>query len=255
MMGANKALFPAEVKLLNDYLNEGGRLVVAVDGVITGGDQTKELRTLLQSWGVEIKGGLVIDPVSKMLGVDASVPIIAQFNKENTIVKDFSQQCYFPFSRPVDVAGTLPEGLKGSFIGKTTPKAWAETDLAGLAKGAAQFNQGADIAGPIATAASIQGKRKDSKASKETRIVVFGSSQFANNQYSRFGGNLDLFLNSVSWALEDESMISIRAKETEAGTMELSQNQGVAIFWISVVVVPLAIAIFGILMWIRRKKL
>lgn len=255
MMGANKALFPAEVKLLNDYLNEGGRLVVAVDGVITGGDQTKELRTLLQSWGVEIKGGLVIDPVSKMLGVDASVPIIAQFNKENTIVKDFSQQCYFPFSRPVDVAGTLPEGLKGSFIGKTTPKAWAETDLAGLAKGAAQFNQGADIAGPIATAASIQGKRKDSKASKETRIVVFGSSQFANNQYSRFGGNLDLFLNSVSWALEDESMISIRAKETEAGTMELSQNQGVAIFWISVVVVPLAIAVFGILMWIRRKKL
>jgi ABC-type uncharacterized transport system involved in gliding motility auxiliary subunit len=155
----------------------------------------------------------------------------------------------------VDVVEKLPEGLKGSFIGKTTPKSWAESDLSGLAKGAAQFNSGSDLAGPLSTAASVQGKRKDTTATKETRIVVFGSGQFANNQYSRFGGNLDLFLNSVSWAVEDESMISIRAKEGDAGTMELSQNQGIAIFWISVVVVPLGIAVFGILMWIRRKKL
>jgi len=255
MMGANKALFPAEIKILNQYLSEGGRLVAGVDAVVTNTDQTKELRGLLREWGFEIKSGLVIDPVSKMLGVDASVPIIAQFNKENTIVKEFGEQCYFPFTRPVDVIEKLPEGLKGSFIGKTTPKAWAESDLAGLAKGSAQFNAGADLAGPLSAAASVQGKRKDTSAAKETRIVVFGSSQFANNQYSRFGGNLDLFLNSVSWAVEDESMISIRAKEGEAATMELSQNQGIAIFWISVVVVPLGIAVFGILMWIRRKKL
>jgi ABC-type uncharacterized transport system involved in gliding motility auxiliary subunit len=255
MMGANKALFPSEIKTLNQYLSEGGRLVVGIDAVVANTDQSKELRGLLKEWGFEIKSGLVIDPVSKMLGVDASVPIIAQFNKENTIVKDFGEQCYFPFTRPVDVAEKLPEGLKGSFIGKTTPKSWAESDLSGLAKGSAQFNAGSDLAGPLATAASIQGKRKDTQASKETRIVVFGSSQFANNQYSRFGGNLDLFLNAVSWAIEDESMISIRAKESEAGTMELSQNQGIAIFWISVVVVPLGIAVFGILMWVRRKKL
>jgi ABC-type uncharacterized transport system involved in gliding motility auxiliary subunit len=255
MMGANKALFPAEVKTLNQYLSEGGRLVVGIDAVVTNADQTKEIRGLLKEWGFEIKSGLVIDPVSKMLGVDASVPIIAQFNKENTIVKDFGEQCYFPFSRPVDVVEKLPEGLKGSFIGKTTPKAWAESDLSGLAKGSAQFNSGSDLAGPLSTAASVQGKRKDTSATKETRIAVFGSSQFANNQYSRFGGNLDLFLNTVSWAVEDESMISIRAKENESGTMELSQNQGIAIFWISVVIVPLGIAVFGILMWVRRKKL
>jgi ABC-type uncharacterized transport system involved in gliding motility auxiliary subunit len=90
---------------------------------------------------------------------------------------------------------------------------------------------------------------------RDTRLVVFGSSQFANNQYSRFGGNLDLFLNSVSWALEDESLISIRSKDDETGKIELSQNEGILIFWLSVVIIPILIAIFGIVIWMRRKKL
>jgi ABC-type uncharacterized transport system involved in gliding motility auxiliary subunit len=85
--------------------------------------------------------------------------------------------------------------------------------------------------------------------------VVFGSGQFANNSYSRYGGNLDLFLNSVSWVLEDESMISIRAKDEDDSKIELSQNQGVAIFWICVVIAPLLIAAAGIVIWVRRKKL
>jgi ABC-type uncharacterized transport system involved in gliding motility auxiliary subunit len=255
MMGSSKALFPAEVKMLSEYLSNGGRLVVGIDAAISNNDQTKELKALLQTWGVEVKSGLIIDPVSKMLGVDASVPIVAQFNKESSIVKDFTQQCYFPFSRPLELTNPAPLGLKTAWLAKTTPKAWGELNMASIAKGEVQYNQGADLQGPLSTAVSVSGKAKDSKATRDTRIVVFGTSQFANTQYSRFGGNLDLFLNSVSWAVEDESLISIRAKEDQASSVELSQNQGMGIFLACVVVIPLVIAIAGIVIWIRRKKL
>jgi ribose transport system substrate-binding protein len=40
---------------------------------------------------------------------------------------------------------------------------------------------------------------------------------------------LDFFLNSISWALEDESLISIRSKDDESGKVELSQNEGIVI--------------------------
>jgi ABC-type uncharacterized transport system involved in gliding motility auxiliary subunit len=50
-------------------------------------------------------------------------------------------------------------------------------------------------------------------------------------------------------------MISIRTKEDEAGRVELSQEQGIAIFWTAVVIIPLIIAILGIVIWVRRKKL
>lgn len=255
MVGVSKALFPNEIKMLSDYLNNGGRAVIAMEATITQGDQTKELRELLKAWGIDVKTGLIIDPVSRQLGVDASVPIIAQFNNEQVITKDFKQQCYFPFARPLDLISPAPEGLKTTWLAKSTPKAWGEVDMNSIAKGAVQFNPGSDIVGPLTTAVAVSGKSKDTKASKDTRIVVFGSSQFTNNQYSRFGGNLDFFLNSISWALEDESLISIRSKDDESGKVELSQNEGIVIFWISVVIIPILIAALGILIWIRRKKL
>ena len=255
MMGANKALFPAEVKMLNDYLDNGGSLVVAVDAAIAQVDQTKEMKALLTPWGIELKSGLVIDPSSRRMNVDVSVPIISQFNNDHSITKGFDQKCYFPLSRPLDLVNPTPAGIQATWLAKTSPEAWGETDMASIAKGAVQYNAGVDLQGPVATAVAASGKKKDSKAPRETRIVVFGSSQFANNNYSRFGGNLDFFLNSVSWAIADESMISIRAKEDDAGKVELSQNQGIAIFWVSVVIVPLMIAIAGIVIWVRRKKL
>lgn len=255
MMGPNKALFPAEIKTLSDYLDQGGRLLVSFEATITQLDQTKELRALMQTWGVDVKTGLIIDPVSRMLGVDASVPIIAQFNPEQAITKDTKQQCYFPFTRPVDVTNPAPEGITTAWLTKTSPKAWAEMNMASIAKGEVAFDAGVDTQGPVSAAAIAYGKKKDSKATRETRLAVFGSSQFANNQYSRFGGNLDLFLNSVSWVLEDESLISIRTKEEDTGKVELSQNQGMAIFWLTVVAIPLMISIAGILIWVRRKKL
>jgi ABC-type uncharacterized transport system involved in gliding motility auxiliary subunit len=255
MLGANKALFPTEIKALGEYLDNGGRAVIALETSIGQPDQTKEIRELLKTWGVDVKTGLIIDPISRQLGVDASVPIIVQFNSEQAITKNFAQQCYFPFSRPVDPVSPEPVGIKTAWIAKTTPKAWSETDMASITKGAVQFNPNGDVPGPLNTVVTADGKKVDSKASRNTRLVVFGSSQFANNQYSRFGGNMDLLLNSVSWTLEDENLISIRGKEAEEGKIELSQNEGTIIFWISVVFVPLFIAAFGIVIWVRRKKL
>lgn len=252
MMSASKALFPAETKELSRYLAQGGRFVVGVDASLTQGDQTQELKNLLKTWGIEVKPGLIIDPVSRKLGVDASVPIIAQFNSEQTLTKDFKDQCYFPFSRPIQLTTPAPENLTTAWLAKTTPMAWGEMDLASISKGAVQFNKGVDLQGPVDVAALAKGK-KDGK--NETRIVVFGSGTFANNNYSRFGGNLDFFLNAISWSLEDESMITIRTKEDDVGTVELSQSQGTMIFVVTVLALPILIAALGIIIWWRRKKL
>ena len=255
MMGSSKALFPSEVKLLSAYLANGGRLLVGVDAAITAADQTKELKDILHQWGIDVKPGLIIDPFSKSMGADASVPIIDTFNKDHAIAKDSTQRCFFPFARPIDMSTPAIPELKTVWIAKTSPKAWGEMNMASIAKGEVQYNEGVDLAGPVTVAVASSGKMKDSKATRETRIVVFGTSQFANTQFSRFGGNLDLFLNSASWVLEDESMISIRPKEEQASQVELSQNQGFAIFWICVIFFPLFLTILGIVIWVKRKKL
>ena len=254
ILGGLKALFPNEVKALNAYLDNGGRLAVSIDAAIAAADQSTELKAILHNWGIDSKTALTIDPYSKSQGADASIPLINMFNKDSPITKEATQACYFPFARPLDLVTPAPTGLKVLWLAKTSKQAWGETDMKSIAKGEVQFNQGADIPGPITLAIASSGK-KDAKAARETRIVAFGTSQFMNTQYYKFGGNLDFFLNSVSWTLEDESMISIRPKEEAASQVDLSQNQGIAIFWLCVIFFPIFMAVAGIVIWVKRKKL
>ena len=55
--------------------------------------------------------------------------------------------------------------------------------------------------------------------------------------------------------MEDESLISIRAKEEGPGKVELSQKSGAFIFLLTVIVVPLLIAVAGLVIWIFRRRL
>ncbi len=55
--------------------------------------------------------------------------------------------------------------------------------------------------------------------------------------------------------VEDESMISIRSKDEASGKVELSMGQTKATFLVTVIFLPLAIALSGLMIWIFRKRL
>jgi len=255
IMGPSKSFFAAEIQAIQNYLDQGGRAIIGLDFNLNGKESAPELLNLLQQWFIQSPLALMVDPFSKMLGVDASVAILGHFASEHPITQNFQSNCAFPFSRPLILSKDIPSTLQVKWLAKSHPKSWAITDLQSLKKGAVQFQKGKDLAGPLTAAVAIEGQLKKSESSKKTRMIVFGSSLFADNHYCRFAGNSDFFLNAVSWALENESFISIRSKEKEAGRIELSQKTGTFIFLITVLFIPLMIAAAGIIIWIRRKKL
>ena len=88
---------------------------------------------------------------------------------------------------------------------------------------------------------------------KKARIVVFGDSDFVTNANMGISGNGDLFLNTVSWLAEEENLISIRAKSTESQPIMLTARQGKVLFWIPVVLMPLAFLVTGVTVVVRRR--
>ncbi|OFZ81779.1 MAG: hypothetical protein A2583_11120 [Bdellovibrionales bacterium RIFOXYD1_FULL_53_11] len=256
LMGPQKSLFEPEVGAVREYLADGGHAIIAMDINVKGGHETSpELIKLLAEWHVRPTQALIVDPLSRMLGVDAAVPIVATYSKDSPVTKDFQMSCYFPFARPLEIIPDPPAGMNVKWIAQTTPKSWAETDFKELASGKVQYSAGRDKQGPVNIAVTVDGKLKDSKATRNTRMVVFGTSNFATNNYSRFGGNMDFFLNAASWVMQDENLISIRAKEDGPGKIELSQKQGQFIFILTVILIPLIVAVAGIVIWVYRKRL
>lgn len=254
--GSSKAFFRQEIELLSEHLKAGGRMLLGLDLAFSGNDPATELNALLEPWGVRLDRALLVDPAIRALELDSSVLISNQFSREHPITRELTTGAALPFARPVvRTAARLPESIKIQELLSTSPKAWAESDLKGLASGKARFDAGSDTMGVLSPAVAIEGKPVNGPASRPTRLVVFGSAMFAANNVSRMLNNSDLFLNAAAWVIDDSTGISVRPKEQEAGRLELTERDGALIFLVTVVVMPLLVASAGIGFWAIRRKL
>jgi ABC-type uncharacterized transport system involved in gliding motility auxiliary subunit len=87
----------------------------------------------------------------------------------------------------------------------------------------------------------------------ETRLVVYGDSDFASNSVLGIPGNKDMFMNTVGWLSQQENLISIRPKEAADRRLTLTATQQNNITWLALLVVPGAVFGTGIYTWWRRR--
>src|SRR5262249_19096734 len=157
----------------------------------------------------------------RLIGTDASVPVAASY-PSHAITQNFKFLTAFPLARSVTpVTGGVNNHVAQAFV-ETSPRSWAETDIKSLlSTGQVSLDEAkGDKRGPIliaaaVSAASTPGDKKpaagENDAPKpETRLVVFGDSDFAANSGLGIQGNRDLFMNTVGWLSQQENLISIR---------------------------------------------
>lgn len=267
ILGPTKAFFPREVELIQKYLDHGGRALFALDIEIDLKETAPEMAQLLEDWNLRVEPALIIeeDLRNRFGQVDATVPMINDISGEHPITRGFKQKLVFPVTRPIQVTGRSKKKLNHEWLARTSSSAWGETDPQSVRSGKVHRNP-SDIAGPHIVAVAIEEKTDHNQSDEHTnghanghaegaRLVVFGNSHFASQYNARFGQNLDLFMNSVNWVLEDDHRITIRKQNVDVGVIELSASTGNLIFWATVVFVPGLIISGGILNWTRRRKL
>ena len=118
-----------------------------------------------------------------------------------------------------------------------------------------------DLAGPVSLAAAVSAPAPDAPANAdkpdapkpETRIVVFGDSDFVSNRWLGIPGNRDLFLNSVNWLAQQENMISIRPRDPEDRRITLTAGQDAFIRLLALLIIPGGIIAAGVYTWWRRR--
>jgi len=88
----------------------------------------------------------------------------------------------------------------------------------------------------------------------ESRVVIFGNSNFAANGFYRLSGNRDLAMNSVSWAAHEEAKISIRPRSRQANHLFLTAEQKHTMTLMAFDVLPFSLLFAGLLVWQTRKS-
>ncbi len=275
--GPQKDLLPNELETTKDYILRGGRVFFMIDPETAPG-----FILFLRDFGVKLENDLIVDTVSRLLGGDYFMPVVNEYQAHD-ITKNFRYATFFPYARSVSTTEEKPEGINTEVIAKSSPNSWSERQLD---QQEVTFSKDKDIEGPInlAVVATIQpkeekqeieGEEQQAVSGKETneeleakqeipeeaqprpegRIAVFGDSDFAANRYYYLSGNGNFFLNTVNWLTEEEDLIAIQPKTSSPRTIQLSPSQGRLIFFVSLIILPLAVLLTGLSVWLRRRSL
>jgi ABC-type uncharacterized transport system involved in gliding motility auxiliary subunit len=250
--GPQLAYPPVVVDAIKKYVEGGGRALFMLDDPlrISREGQTQdspELLKLLSDWGVTPDKDLVLDLSGvgqSLFGTGPEVPVIFQYESQ-TIVRPMQRvPTAFPLARSLDIKSTGAATVDKMF--GTTDDSLGITDIG--ANGAIDPKKGKKGPFTLAAAGTTAGTTKG-------RFVVFGTARWAQNNLinSNALGNRDLFLNTVDWLSSDEDLISIRPKETENQTLNITGQRGSLMFMLSIVIFPLAVVGMGLGTWWKRR--
>lgn len=261
ILGPSKSFFEKEVAAIRDYLDHGGRALLAFDpNLKTDEPLGQELKGILKDWYIEVPNNLVLDPASKMANMSASVPLIGIFSKESPITRDLTAAniSFVPFTSTVEIMKGVPTTINAFWLARSTPYAFAKTNFVKeLLTGKVTKDPNKDAQGPNTVMVAISGARAADKAKPDhpTRIVILGSSQIGMNRWVGYGGNSDLLLNAISWLAGDESLISIRPKDQGDQKAVLSEVELAYSKFLTRFLVPGGVAMLGLFVWRRRRRL
>jgi len=254
--GPQKPLTQHVLDQIDAYLKGGGRAVVTLQAPrLDNPNAEAGLIKLMDSWGVKIGNDIVVDQVLRLFAGPALglSPIVTTYG-DHPVTKGFNQRTVFPMTRSVEPQGVNPKpGLAVTAIAKTSDTSWAEVDLEGIFKRqTATFHTG-DRRGPITVADAIEADQQFTGKDSHPRLIIYGSTEFADNQYVN-SYNRDLFMNSVDWLAGEEKAVSIRPHTVRASRMRLTVDQFNVLFALSVLMLPELLLIIGIAVWWERRN-
>ena len=246
--GPDHALQDRELELLDQYLQQGGSLLVAVDPAVTS-----NLEGQVEKWGVELGTEIVVEQQLQLfagpqLGVQ---PVVQSYGKHPITEKLAGNPTLFRLARPVrKAAGSDAVVVE---LAMTSDKSWGETDTAGLlASKPVGLDAGVDKPGPLAVAVAREFSPPQGKT-RGGRLVVFGDSDFLRNRYVTQFYNGDLFLNTASWLTGSEEFATIDRKRPRVASVNMTLEQFSDFRFLALFALPEVILLLGVANWWRRR--
>jgi ABC-type uncharacterized transport system involved in gliding motility auxiliary subunit len=266
--GPKADLFPPEIDALKTYLGKSGKLLLALDPPDkTDSAPLPNLIALAHEWGMDVGNNIVVDVsgMGRLIGANEATPVAAAY-PPHPITQRFSFLTAFPLARSVDPVMGGVNGHTAQPVVQTSPQSWAETDTKSLMKSEAVTldESKGDKKGPVTIAAAVSAGSaatpppgsnplEPDTPKPETRVVVFGDSDFAANATLSIQGNRDLFMNTVGWLSQQENLIAIRPKEADDRRITMTATEQANITWLALLIIPACIFGLGVRTWWRRR--
>ena len=246
-----------EMKMLRDFWNKDGRILVLVDPAA----KTPKLLAFLNELGVKVDDDRLMAMVKTGIEEVARVrDVVAHFLPDNPVTKRLAD-VRAPFFGPTSSLTLNSQQVAAANI-HLAPLAqaekgyWGETDYNSDDETLLQFDAAKDKDEPLTIAASVEkgGSADERVQINSARLVVVTNSTFIqDNALTQDQQGLDFTSASINWLLSREQMIGIAPKIPQTLTFSLTEQSLQRLRWIILVLMPLVPALLGLIVWWRRR--
>jgi hypothetical protein len=242
--GPRQDYLPDELARLASYTDRQGRLALLLDP-----DPAPAFTELLRPRGVEPGAGRILDAsgAGASVGLGAAAPVAIRY-PDHPITRGFGLATFYDGARPVQVIDQPEFGGRPSPLAETSPGSFATTRTDTIIG----FDDARDRGGPLTLAAATT-LRTGRLPGDETRIVVFGDSDFVSNA-SRLPANREIFLRTLAWLLAEEEATIVSVDDRENRRILLTERMRAWMYIINLGLLPLIPLGAGILVYVRSRR-
>ncbi len=264
------ALLPGEVAIIQDYIEQGGNLLWLSDP----GESLFGLEALTEQLGISFQPGTIVDATGQMLGIEHPAFIVVPDYPDHPVSKGLSTLTLFPRAQGISVLETGT--WQHTPLLTSLERAWSET---GPLEGSIRFDEDDDLPGPLSIGVLLTRERPgaqqpdadhaESEAGHDEhhvehrisepdgpqqRIAVIGDGDFLANAYLGNGANLELGTRLVNWLSHDDSFIAIAPRTSPDTHLEMTPLLSTVIGFGFLFVLPIALLLGGLVIWLKRRK-
>lgn len=249
-------LTETQVDKLAAYLDNGGKLgrnLVYLP--VFGQKATPNLDALLAEWGIEVGSGYALDSNSNNMAMYGNAYGIYTTIDNGDYVQDI-QNPQLPvlalLSRPVNLLFTEASN------GRTAQSLLATADTAIVIPEDAQQDLDTDSLPKQSVNIMAVGSKETyvGNESVKSNVMVFGSVylMLSDLMESAQLNNGDYALSAINTMTGKTSSINIVAKDLTQSTLSITASQASVLQTVVMFLIPLAIIIVGIIVWLRRRN-
>ncbi len=241
------ALLPGEIEILLEYLAQGNNLLwladpdQAIDGLGLLGEQLT----------IEFLPGIIVDSNSQLMGLDrVDFALVGEYPR-HPITQSLSSLSLFPQAQAI--AFQADESWQQQVFLQSGTRSWNETgELQG------EIFNGDDedeIAGPLNIGLTLARSHHNGDGELfDQRVVVVGDADFLSNRYIGNGSNFEIGVNLINWLSHDDRLIAISPRPAPDTRLELSQPEQLIIAVLFLILLPSALLLCGLRIWLKRRK-
>ena len=243
--------------LLRYWREKEGRLFLLLDPDAS----TPRLAEVAAAAGIEVQPTRVLRTVTLNFAIGIIRDVAGTFvGRSDVVTRLQGVNAYFPDPvQSLKIMEPAPERTQVRPLVQAEEPYWGEVDHVTDENRGVAYEDGVDVGFPVflALSADRSGLQDERLEIPSAKMIVVGNDRFMWDSFlagpGGQGANLDFVMSGLNWLLDRHRLTGVVPKAPREFTLALSPDQLGTIALYTMVVIPGAVALLGVLVWWRRR--